>query len=127
METEFKDWEKIKSFVREYGVSIHKPDVAKGFLEDYDQEHSQLSKVFGSWVELYTEIIQKLLRVHPDMKLKDLLDDQGNYMTIEDISDLKEYLKTDEVNLIIGEQDSEMIERLKEITKKSTPDLPRNK
>ena len=71
METEFKDWDKIKSIVREYGLSINKPDVAKGFLEHYDQEHSQLSKVFGSWVELYTDIINQILVGYPDMPLKD--------------------------------------------------------
>ena len=115
METEFKDWEKIKSIVREYGLSINKPNTAKGFLEDYDQEHLQLSKVFGSWVELYTEIINKLLRVYPDMKLKDLLDDSGNYTTIEDLK----YLQEENINLIIGESDSELVEKLNKIIDKS--------
>ncbi|SEG31132.1 hypothetical protein [Flavobacterium urumqiense] len=87
METEFKDWEKIKSIVKDHGLSIKQPDIAKGFLEDYDQEHSQLSKVFGSWVELYTEIINKLLRVYPDMPLKDLLNDQGDYMLVQNIKE----------------------------------------
>lgn len=83
MKTEFTDWEKIKSIVKDHGLSINQSDIAIGFLEHYNQEHSQLSKVFGDWVELYTEIINKLLRVYPDMKLKDLLDDQGNYMLIQ--------------------------------------------
>ncbi|MDD2675647.1 MAG: hypothetical protein PHF81_12285 [Flavobacterium sp.] len=118
METEFKDWEKIKSIVREYGLSINKPDVAKGFLEHYDQEHSQLSKVFGSWVELYTEIINKLMRVCPDIPLKDLLDDNGNYTTIEDLK----YLQEENINLVLGENDSELVQKLKKIIDRSQED-----
>lgn len=116
METEFKDWEKIKSIVREYGLSINKPDVAKGFLEHYDQEHSQLSKVFGSWVDLYTEIINKLMRVYPDMPLKDLLDDDGSYILLEN--------KQDYINITLGEKDSELVERLKDIIDKTSQKLP---
>jgi len=87
MKVEFADWEKIKSIVSDYGISINNPDIAKGFIEHYDQEHLQLSKVFGSWTELYTEIINKLLRVYPDIKLKDLLDDNGNYIIIQNTTE----------------------------------------
>lgn len=120
MESEFKDWEKIKSIVQEYGVSIQQPEIAKGFLEDYDQEHLELSKVFGSWVELYTGIINKLMRVYPDMPLKDLLDDDGNYTTIEELK----YLQEDNINLIVGEEDSELVEKLKDIIDKTSHKLP---
>lgn len=116
METEFKDWEKIKSIVRDHGLSINQPDIAKGFLEHYDQEHSQLSKVFGSWVELYTEIINKLIRVYPDMPLKDLLDDDGSYILLEN--------KQDYINITLGENDSKLVERLKEIIDKTSHKLP---
>lgn len=120
MESEFKDWEKIKSIVQEYGVSIQQPEIAKGFLEHYDQEHLELSKVFGGWTELYTGIINKLMRVYPDMPLKDLLDGHGNYTTIEQLK----YLQEENINLIVGEEDSELVEKLKDIIDKTSHKLP---
>ena len=120
METEFKDWEKIKSIVKEYGLSINKPDFAKYIIEHYNQEHLMLSKVFGSWVELYTDIINQILIGYPDMPLKDLLNDSGNYTTIEDLK----YLQEENINLIIGESDSELVERLKDIINKTSHKLP---
>lgn len=120
METEFKDWEKIKSIIREYGLSIGEANYCKYIIERYDEEHSQLSKVFGSWVELYTDIINQILHGYPDMPLKDLLDDSGNYMTIEDLK----YLQEENINLIVGEEDSELVERLKDIIDKTSHKLP---
>jgi hypothetical protein len=116
METEFRDWENIKSIVREHGASINQPGIAKGFLEHYDQEHLQLSSKFGDWIDLYTEIINKLLRVYPDMKLKDLLDDDGSYCLLEN--------RQDNINITLGEKDSELIERLKEIIEQTSHKLP---
>jgi hypothetical protein len=125
--TEFRDWEKIKKIVKEHGESIGKPDIAKGFIDDYDQEHSQLSESFGGWVDLYTEIIGKLLRVYPDMNLKHLLDDDGTYITIEDFEAIEELENEPILEVTIGDKDSEMFMRLKKIMKQTPPKLPRNK
>ena len=120
METEFKDWEKIKSIVNTYGLSINKPNFAKHIIQNYNEEHLMLSKVFGNWVELYTDIINQILLGYPNMPLKYLLNDSGSYTTIEDLK----YLQEENINLIIGESDSELVERLKDIINKTSHKLP---
>jgi len=86
--TTFSDWEKIKSIIKDYETNQNpkKEDIAKGFIESYDQHHLELPKNFGSWIELYTKIIKEILNVYPKIDFSNVLDDDGNYISIEHLS-----------------------------------------
>ena len=88
METEFKDWEKIKKVIDAYGMrkGFKKGFFLFNFIDEIDEYHKNTEFGIVYLNEFYTNLITTILKTYPDISLKKLLDADGSYSSITDFN-----------------------------------------